>query len=191
MSDERPISVVITRRVRPGCADEFERRLREFIPVALAFPGHLGVHVLRPAAGHDDWGVVLRFRSGRDWEAFRAWGTYADWTAGLRPLLALDPAVEEVCGLETWFTPPGARPPIPRWKMFLLTWTGVNLVAGVQRATISPALETLPFPLGFLLFNAGVVAALTWVVMPVFVRSAHGWLHPASPPSAPPGRSAP
>jgi len=58
-ADEQPITVVVRRRVKPGHEAEFETAMREFIGFALASPGHLDIHVLRPAAtGPADYTVV-------------------------------------------------------------------------------------------------------------------------------------
>src|SRR5438132_1759297 len=45
------VTVIITRVVRPGSEAAFEDALRAFIPKSIAFPGHLGVHMLRPTPG--------------------------------------------------------------------------------------------------------------------------------------------
>src|SRR5262245_6149788 len=42
------VTVLITRAVRAGNEAAFEEALKAWVPMALAYPGHLGVHVLRP-----------------------------------------------------------------------------------------------------------------------------------------------
>ena len=60
-----PVTVVITRTVREGSEEAFEAAVRAWISRALAFPGHLGVHMLRPPHGGREYGAVLTFRSAK------------------------------------------------------------------------------------------------------------------------------
>lgn len=39
--------------------------------------------------------------------------------------------------------------------------------------------DTWPFPLDSLVFDAVMVAALTWLVLPQVTRLLHSWLHPS------------
>jgi antibiotic biosynthesis monooxygenase (ABM) superfamily enzyme len=43
--------------------------------------------------------------------------------------------------------------------------------------TLGRAIQPWPFVLGSAVFNASMVALLTWVVMPLITRAFHGWLH--------------
>jgi uncharacterized protein len=175
-----PVTVLITRLVRPGHEAAFEAAVRAWIPVSLSFPGHLGVHVLRPPPGGREYGAVVKFASRGQWDAFAASPEYRAFLAGIRDHLDAEPAVDTVTGLESWFTPPGTpvRLAPPRWKMALTTWVGVNLTAYALTLTLKPGLETWPFFFNFITFNAAVVAGLTWAVMPLLTRLARRWLHP-------------
>ncbi|SIN75120.1 hypothetical protein SAMN05444166_0631 [Singulisphaera sp. GP187] len=177
-ASERAISVIIRRVARAGRQAEFEAAVRAFSPVSLTFPGHLGVHVVPPPDGDREYVVILRFASDRAWREFQEWERYRSWVDGIRPLLADDPSVEEVSGLETWFRMPGeaAIVPPPRWKMAVVTWVGVCLTVGVLNAVLRAWIAGWPWWANLLGFNAVVVAALTWVVMPVLSRATRGWL---------------
>ena len=50
------VTVIVTRVIKPGSESAFEDVVKAFIPKALAFPGHLGVHMLRPSAGERSYG---------------------------------------------------------------------------------------------------------------------------------------
>ena len=76
-----PVTVIITRFVRVGSESAFENVVKAFIPKALAFPGHLGVHMLRPPPGERDYGAVLKFRSQSDWDAFIQSPVYLEFLA--------------------------------------------------------------------------------------------------------------
>src|SRR5438309_2711337 len=112
-----PVTVIITRIVRAGSESAFEDAVKAFIPKALAFPGHLGVHMLRPPPGEQDYGAVLKFRSQSDWGAFLQSPEYLGFLAEIEPYLERPQGVETLCGLESWFTPMGERVTRvpPRW----------------------------------------------------------------------------
>jgi antibiotic biosynthesis monooxygenase (ABM) superfamily enzyme len=178
--DHEPVTILITRAVRAGREAAFEEAVRAWVPTALAFPGHLGVHMLRPPSGGREYGAVLKFRSGADWDAFLASEQYRRFLADIRGHLEADPRVETVSGLEAWFTPPGTPVALapPRWKMAVVTWVGVNLTAAALTQVVPPLTSGWPWAAAFVTFNAGVVAGLTWVVMPLLARLLRPWLQP-------------
>ncbi|MDY3563540.1 antibiotic biosynthesis monooxygenase [Gemmata sp. JC673] len=180
-----PVTVVVTRVVRPGHEEAFERALREWVPRSVTHPGHLGVLILRPPAGGREYGAVLRFESWGAWENLRDSDDYRAFLEAIRDHLEHDPRVHTASGLEAWVAPAGAAfvPVPPRWKLALLTWAGVNLTALALTFILAPFTARLPWFVGFLIFNAAVVAGLTWVVMPVLSRAARRWLQ--GPPAGP------
>ena len=63
-SAEGPVTVVISRKVRPGKEAEFEAWLHGVCGDALRFPGHMGVNVLKPTeAGSREYVLIFRFDS--------------------------------------------------------------------------------------------------------------------------------
>lgn len=174
---EVPVSIVITRHVRAGSEADFEALLRAWIPRLVAFPGHQGALILQPLHPSREYGAVLRFRSLRDWEAFREWNEYRDFLGQLNPLLEVEPHFEQLTGLEAWFTAPGRFHP-QRWKMAVVTWVGVCLTVGTLSAALGTTLASWQWLPRLLAMNAAVVAALTWGVMPVLTWMASWWLVP-------------
>jgi antibiotic biosynthesis monooxygenase (ABM) superfamily enzyme len=190
MNADAPLTVTINRRVKPGREAAFEEALREFIPQALQFPGHLGVQVLRPTPGSGrEWVVVIKFQSRTHYTAFRASPEYTAWCAQLLELLEAEPVYQEQCGLESWFALPGAtsQPVLPRWKMALATWLGVNVATISLALLLAPLVGNWPLVPQFLFVNALVVVLLTWVIMPLLTRLLRPWLYPPGPgvPAAP------
>src|SRR3954471_12740240 len=88
------VTVRITRAVRLGHEAAFEEAVKAWVPTALAFPGHLGVNMLRPMPGNREYVAVVKFRSQREWEAFLHSPQYQDFPAQIRPLLEAEPRVE-------------------------------------------------------------------------------------------------
>ncbi len=175
-----PLTVQISRTVRPGRESEFEEKVRAFVPRSLEFPGHLGVQVVKPAPGAGrEYHVIIRFANRDFWERFLASETYTRFREEIEPLLEKPPEVHEMCGLESWFTLPGEPlRPLPKWKMALVTLLGVYPTSLLLGATVGPRVRDVPVWLSGLVMAASIVVALTWLVMPLLTRLLHRWLHP-------------
>ncbi len=176
-----PITVSITRTVKPGCEAAFERALHEFVQRSLALPGQLGVHIMRPAPGSAsrEYGIVRKFASRDALAAFRTSPEYLEWNQTALDLTEGSGRAEELCGLESWFTPPGAAlRPLPKWKMALVTLGGVFPTSLLLGETVGRWTRDWPQLTGALVFAAVMVALLTWIVMPLLSRLFHHWLHP-------------
>ena len=176
-----PIQVAIIRTVKPGCETAFEEALHDFVQRTLSMPGQMGVHIIRPApgSGSRQYGVIRKF-AGRDaLTAFRTSPEYLEWNQIVLDMTEGSGSVEELSGLESWFTLPG-QPlrPLPQWKMALVTYIGVEVVTTLLFWAIGPTIQAWPFLLRNSVFNVFVVAGLTWLAMPLLSRALSGWLHP-------------
>ncbi len=177
--DEQPITVVVRRRVKSGREAEFEAAMREFIGFALASPGHLAIHVIRPAGSEPaDYTVVDKFETAEARRVFRESPAYQAWMQRLKALTEGDPQIEEMGGLASWFTLPDrphAKPP-PKYKMAFVTFLGVYPLATVLSRFFANLLSAWhPLLLGVVV-NVAVVGMLAWVVMPLLTRLFAGWL---------------
>ena len=61
--------------------------------------------------------------------------------------------------------------------MAVATFIGVLPLAMILTLTIGPMIREWPFVIRNAVFNACVVALLTWAVMPLITRALHAWLH--------------
>jgi len=172
-----PIHIAITRRVKPGCEADFQKALQEFFKTSFA---HIGVHgasmlVPPPGSPSPEFGILRSFANAQERDAFYASAMFKTWEDQIKPLTEGDPVHRELTGLEAWFRSP--QNPPPRWKMAVATYLGVGPgIMGVSLA-IGPVVRSWNFLLNNLVFNACVVALLTWVVMPLITRILHRWLH--------------
>jgi len=171
-----PIHVAITRRVRPGCEAEFQQALKEFFQASFDRHGVLGASMLAPPPGSESrqYGILRTFAEEKERDAFYQSAMFKAWEERARTLTEGEPVYRELHGLEAWFRSPN---PPPRWKMAIATFLGVFPVATILNLTIGPAIRSLPFLVANAVFNACIVALLTWVVMPLITRALHGWLH--------------
>src|SRR5437667_8416874 len=172
-----PIHIAITRRVRPGCEAEFQQALREFFQNSFAHGGVWGASMLTPPPGSDtrEYGILRTFASEQERDSFYESPMFKAWDERARTLTEGEPVYRPLTGLEAWFRSPHNPP--PRWKMAVATFLGVFPVAMILNLTLAPAIRSWNFILGNAVFNACVVALLTWVVMPLITRALHGWLY--------------
>lgn len=178
------IHIVVTRRVRPGREAEFQQLLREFFQSSLGHDGVLGASMVvpTPGSGSTEFGILRTFASERDRDRFYASDLFKAWEERVAPLTEDGWTYRPLHGLEAWFRSP-QRPPA-RWKMALLTWVAVWPVSLAVRALFFPALgTTLPAWLFAGLVAAGIVAVLTWIAMPLLVKTARPWLQPPVQPA--------
>jgi uncharacterized protein len=176
-----PIHVAIVRTVKPGCEAAFEQALHDFVRRSLTLPGQTGVHVMRPAPGSEsrEYGIIRGFASRDALMAFRSSPEYLEWNQFALGLTEGSGRVQELCGLESWFTlPDQPLRPLPQWKMALVTYIGVDVVTTLLIWTIAPAMQSWPFLIRNSAFNVVVVAALTWIAMPLLTRVFDSWMRP-------------
>lgn len=183
MQTDQPVTVVVTRKVKPGLERQFETALHDFVARSLTLPGQLGVQIMRPAPGSEgrEYSIVRRFRDRSALEQFRFSPEYLAWNESVTDLTEGHGNAKELTGLETWFTLPGTTRVhhIPRWKMALVTLIGVYPISGLLGKYAAPRLVELSFWTKNLVISAAIVALLTWVVMPLLTRLLRSWLYPA------------
>ena len=174
------VTAVIHHDVQPGMAARYEQWLKKIIPVAAAFPGHLGVSILRPAAGTGSYVVTLRFDAMRAAQHWFDSGERARLMEEVQPLLADEENVETRTGIEFWFDAPEQRR-APAWKQFMLTLSVILPLTMIVPWVLSLLVPFAPllgrYLVSHVLVAALIVALMTYVIMPRLTRLAAGWLY--------------
>lgn len=175
-----PIHIAITRRVLPGREAEFQQALREFFQTSFAHNGVCGASMLTPPPGSDsrEFGILRTFANEAERDGFYNSPMFQAWERRAKSLTEGEPIYRQLHGLEAWFRSP--QNPPPRWKMAIATYLGVLPVVMTLALTLGPLIQSWNFVLENALFNAFVVAGLTWVVMPLLTRLLGPWLNPKS-----------
>jgi len=172
------IHVAITRTVRPGHEQEFERRIAEMFREAERDPGVQGAYLLRPAdEGSREYGIVRTFADAAARDRFYASAFYQGWNESIAPLVEGPPKKREIHGLEGFFVKESAGAP-PAWKMAFVTWLAVNPAVFVCTSIVKAVFGPLPMLVDLLVGNVLVVASLTWILMPILTRVFARWLQP-------------
>lgn len=174
-----PVSTHVSRTVPAAKAAQFEELLHEVITAARAYPGHLGVDVLRPEGG-GTYQMIFRYRTHADNAVWMDSGTRHELVARIDDLLddGAVAAVRSVDGWEGWFVTPGYAPPLPprRWKMALITLSALYPIVLTVLTASRPLTGGWPTPLALLLTTGVSIPLMTWVVMPFLTRRIGAWL---------------
>jgi antibiotic biosynthesis monooxygenase (ABM) superfamily enzyme len=179
MNQPNTVTVSTTRTAKPGCEADFERALHDFVQRSLSLQGQLGVHIMRPAPGSSsrEYGIIRKFANRDALAEFRTSPEYLEWNQLALELTEGGARVEELCGLESWFTLPGeALRPLPKWKMALVTFLGVYPLTSILPRFFTGLLPGWHALLVNVIATGVIVAALTWLIMPLLTRLFAGWL---------------
>lgn len=174
-------TIQIHHRVRPEARDRYETWLRQIIEAAGRFPGHQGVHILRPPEGHHEYEIAVRFAKGDDARRWRESAERCELMATIQGDLQQAERVKTVSGIDYWFTPPTPASKQPtRWKQWLVTtaviWplTMIVPLLWLPLFGLLPALGTWGIRHG--LVAATIVALVIYVIMPRVVKLLASWL---------------
>jgi uncharacterized protein len=62
------VALMIQHRVRPDALDRYEQWLKVVSAEAAEYPGHQGLHVIRPSIGGNEYTMIVRFATMADTE---------------------------------------------------------------------------------------------------------------------------
>jgi antibiotic biosynthesis monooxygenase (ABM) superfamily enzyme len=170
-AQNKPVTVVISRRVAPGHDRDYIAWVHKLVDAATEAPGNTGATMLTPGPRKAGlYHVVLRFT---DAESVHRWAdSYIRQKLSHEADAFSERIRQEATGLETWFNLP-AQPelePPPRWKMFLITTLAVYAMSVLFIKSVDLFKLNWGFYLENLLISALVVGSLTWAVMPWLSR---------------------
>ncbi|KAA0874950.1 antibiotic biosynthesis monooxygenase [Nitrincola tapanii] len=178
---QEPVTVVISRRVKPGCETEFEQLSTEMTETAAQFPGYLGANLFRPASKDDpEYRIVFKFRSQAELSQWQEAPKRLALLDKFEDLLIEPSKVEITSGIITWFTLPAQNPvqPPAKWKMTFVSWLALYPTVTLIFFLIADLLAPLPLPLRTMIITAIVMVLMSYVLMPRFTRWFAFWLFP-------------
>jgi antibiotic biosynthesis monooxygenase (ABM) superfamily enzyme len=178
-----PVTVYISRQIRPGCEERFEALMRALLRAAQNAPGHMGASVFRPVdARHPEYRVVFKFDRMSNLQAWEESPERHAFLVQMEELLVAPLHRSHVTGLEAWFTLPGQEAPhLPnRHRVALVTWLGVYLVGLVFALTLNPQIAPLPVLLRVLINSSLFVPIMLYGVLPHLTRLFRGFLYPGT-----------
>ncbi|MEZ4404911.1 MAG: antibiotic biosynthesis monooxygenase [Polyangiales bacterium] len=179
--DREPVTVVVTRRVRPGHEADYESWLDRLIEGASTMSGYVGARVQRPGAGEPPvYTSVFRFESVESLRAFEESDLRRRALSEVTRFVEADAVWSRLTGLELWFTPPpGTVVPQPsRFRMALVMIAVVyGLVLSLGKL-VGAVMASAPFALRLLVTLVIEVFLMTYVIMPRLTRWLARWIYP-------------
>lgn len=175
-----PVSFVFSFTVRKGKEKEFEAWAHEITRAVTHFEGHLGSNWIR--TGPYNYIVIIRFFDVDDSKKWLRSTVRSQLIQKAYPLIVEKKAnrLQNVTGLETWFTLPGKvtiKPP-PRWKMVLVTMIGIYPIGLVYQAYLVTYFKILPLLFRPIALSLLLTPILTYVIMPQLTKIFRKWLYP-------------
>jgi len=174
-----PVTVTISRRVKPGFEDLYERWITDISAIARTYPGHMGVNVVRPAGDRKDYVIIFRFDSYVHLEAWENSEERARWVEKIADWVEGETTIQRVTGLEFWFTLPEvpvAKPPSPH-KMALVVGFIVFCLVLLVSTVAGEWLSTLPLVARAAIVAVFQVTIMTYIIMPRVTRLLRPWLY--------------
>ena len=177
------MTVVTTRRVKPGREADFEVWLEGIGAEAARFPGLVGRRITRPADhDHPEYVIVFKFDSYPHLRAWTESPARRRWLDEVRALCEDEFKETVLSGLETWFTLPArpGLPPPPRYKMAVVSLLVIFPLGQGLGSLLGPLLGDLPVLARSFAISIVMILTTTYVVMPRVTRLLKGWLYPGA-----------
>lgn len=180
-NSDPPVTVVVSRQVKPGCEKAFEEFISGITAAAMTFEGHLGTNIFRPNnPGENEYRIIFKFDRQSNLRCWEESECRRQWLARAESLTVGSPMVEIITGLESWFTLPTSKPipPPPRYKMALITWLAIFVLINIINLLFASVLNQLHPLLRSFILTVTLVSLMTYIVMPRMTKLFAGWLYP-------------
>jgi hypothetical protein len=181
MSSE-PVTVVVTRRVKPRREHDYEAWLERLLVEAKTLPGYLGTTVQRPVAGSREYTSVFRFDSVEHLQAFERSELRRRALLEVGEFVEADAVWNQLTGLEFWFTPP-AGSVVPQPSRFRMALVMIAVVYGLVLSIgslVALVLSSAPMPVRLLVTITIEVFLMTYVLMPRLTKLLATFIYPAA-----------
>jgi antibiotic biosynthesis monooxygenase (ABM) superfamily enzyme len=182
-----PVTVSITRVVRPERIPEVTRWVQAGVNLANRYPGFLGSGWVRSHADSEEWHMLYRFADRALLDEWEQSTDRQSWLAEGRDLVVESRVVKRT-GIEGWFDSAengpeqgaGSAPPPPRWKQATSIWVGffpVNLAFTYLTVLLVPGWTGLWILPRILITTLILTPIMAYWVLPLATRLLRPWLN--------------
>ncbi|WP_138380204.1 antibiotic biosynthesis monooxygenase [Luteithermobacter gelatinilyticus] len=181
--DNEPVTVTISRKVKPGREKAYERWAKEVSLAAREFMGHQNLSIFRPSVTTGGRYVfMLHFDSHEHQQAWEQSPVRAAFLQRLRDedLVEGETEIAKATGFEFWFPyaeVPEAAPP-PRWKMVVIMIPTVVALVLLVNTLLAPLAGHWPVEVKIVVQCVFQILLMTYVIMPRLTTLFKGWLYP-------------
>lgn len=146
------------------------------IDTAARFPGHQGVHIVRPPEGHHTFEIAVRFSGTEEAENWINSAVRKGLISDIASALERTEHVEIRTGIDFWFSPPESNAKQPtRWKQWFITTAVIWPLTMIVPMAFQPVFDQFPllaqWGIRHGLVAATVVALVVYLIMPRVVRA--------------------
>ena len=180
---DEPITVIVSRRVKPENIAEFESLSAEMTIRASQFAGYLGTTLFKPTSRNDpEYRVMFKFENLESLRVWEASSQRAEILEQIEDLLISTTEREQVSGLITWFTMRSANPltPPPRYKMTFVSWLALYPAVTFIFWLFGPWLADFPLLIRTFLVTGVVIILMSYTLMPFMTKRFSFWLYPTT-----------
>jgi antibiotic biosynthesis monooxygenase (ABM) superfamily enzyme len=172
-----PVSVVLSRTVRPGYEKQYEKLAHEAIDSSRKFTGHAGTTVIKE--GQRRYHLVYRFTNHEKLDEWLASPERAFIRKEINKITEDNSDIQQLTGFETWFSVPGQSPhkSPPKIKMWVVTLVSVYPLVLLFQILLAPKVRNWPLPLRAAIFPVVLLSLMMFVVMPQVTKFLKPWLY--------------
>lgn len=176
------VTLHIQQRVRADAMPRYEQWLRTIGAKAAEYPGHQGVHIIRPPAGGNEYAIIIRFATLADAQRWTESADRRRLLAEIGDAFETEDRFHIHPGIDFWFTPPSPaqKKPSP-WKQWLITtsviWPLTMLVPPLFKPLFAVAPMLGQWGISHGIVASTIVALVVFLIMPRYVRAVSGWLY--------------
>ncbi|GGP75185.1 antibiotic biosynthesis monooxygenase [Shewanella ulleungensis] len=180
-SEVSGVSIIIRHKVRLEYRARYEEWLTRIISAAAKFPGHNGVHILRPLPDKEEFEISVRFAC----EALAYnWLQSMERKALLEQISSLFQGEEQLeiyNGIDFWFTQPSVQTKVAtRWKQWLITtaiiWPLTMLIPVLLKLVYKYLSLDIYWVIQQGIAVSIIVALVVYIIMPRVVKVVASWL---------------
>ena len=183
-AEDAPITVVVVRHARPGCAAVFEKLVHDMFKIRNQIPGHLSTDFVRPTEPNSTaYTIIFKFDRMSHYQQWLDSPERVVWLERVAQFTEGAPAYQYHPGLEAWVTlpdEPGGRSP-DKYKTVAVTWLAIYPLALGVSTVIAPITTGWSPVAGIALLTGIVVPTLGYGLMPVITWLFRDWLYPPAP----------
>ncbi len=173
-----PVTISVARQVVPGRERDYEDWVKGITAEAVKYPGHMGINVIRPTPGCQEYITIFRYDNYEHSKAWEESDVRAEWLEKLDGIVEGESEYRKGTGLEFWFSLPELpmAHPSPH-KMALVLLIVVFVLVSAIRYLISTFAPGWPPVLQLFVTVFCQVMLMTYVVMPRVTRALRSWLY--------------
>lgn len=178
-----PITMIVSRRVKPGYESAFEQVNVNMIATTGRLERFPEVNIFRSLNPNNaEYCIILKFDCISKLRRWERSAVRRKWLIELNKFTLSCSEIPIVRGIETWFTLPIQRTIAPpRYKMALITWSAIFPLIVLINALFAPLLNQLPSITRSLVLTITLVLLMTYLLMPMMTKIFERWLYPQKP----------